>query len=111
MKPGFLQRAAAALLAALALTSHTLAQSDDKPAGKVDDAFIRANARTTTEWPSYGLDYAETRFSRLDRINTSNVKDLGLVWSYDLESTRAVEATPLVVGGIMYVTADRKSTR
>ncbi len=105
MRPGFMQRAAAALLAALALTSHTVALSDDKPAGKVDGAFIRANARTTTEWPSYGLDYAETRFSRLDRINTSNVKDLGLVWSYDLESTRAVEATPLVVDGTMYVTA------
>ena len=30
---------------------------------------------------------------------------MGLVWSYDLESTRGVEATPLVVDGIMYVTA------
>jgi quinohemoprotein ethanol dehydrogenase len=33
------------------------------------------------------------------------VKDLGLVWSYNLESTRGVESTPLVVDGIMYVTA------
>ena len=33
------------------------------------------------------------------------MKELGLVWSYDLESTRGVEATPLVVDGIMYVTA------
>ena len=105
MKYRFPQRAAAALLAVLALTSHTLALSADKPAAKVDGAFIRANALTTNEWPSHGLDYAETRFSRLDRINTSNVKDLGLVWSYNLESTRAVEATPLVVDGIMYVTA------
>jgi quinohemoprotein ethanol dehydrogenase len=32
-------------------------------------------------------------------------KELGLVWSYDLESTRGVEATPLVVDGIMYVSA------
>jgi len=89
MKPTFAQRAAAALLAVLALTAHTLALSADKPAAKVDGAFIRANALTTNEWPSHGLDYAETRFSRLDRINTSNVKDLGLVWSYNLESTRA----------------------
>jgi quinohemoprotein ethanol dehydrogenase len=72
---------------------------------KVNGAFIRANARKTEDWPSYGLDYAETRFSRLNQISTSNVKDLGLVWSYNLESKRGVEATPLVVDGIMYVTA------
>lgn len=73
--------------------------------GKVDGAFIRANTAKTSDWPSYGLDYAETRFSKLDQINAGNVKDLGLAWSYNLESTRGVEATPLVVEGIMYVTA------
>ena len=73
--------------------------------GKVDDAFVRANARTTRDWPSHGLDYAETRFSRLTQVNVDNVKALGLVWAYDLESQRGVEATPLVVDGVMYVTA------
>ena len=72
---------------------------------KVDGTFIRSNAAKTPDWPSYGLDYAETRHSRLDQINTTNVQQLGLVWSYDLESTRGVEATPLVVDGVMYVTA------
>ena len=72
---------------------------------RVDGTFMRANAAKTADWPSYGLDYAETRFSKLDQINTGNVKDLGLAWSYNLESTRGVEATPLVVDGIMYVTA------
>ena len=72
---------------------------------KVDGAFIRANEARTNDWPSHGLDYAETRFSRLNQISTANVKDLGLVWSYNLESTRVVEATPLVVDGIMYVSA------
>jgi quinohemoprotein ethanol dehydrogenase len=73
--------------------------------GKVDGAAIQANARTARDWLSYGLDYAETRFSRLRQINADNVKVLGLAWSYNLESTRGVEATPLVVDGIMYVTA------
>ena len=72
---------------------------------KVDGAAIRANAATGTDWPSYGLDYAETRHSKLAQVTADNVKNLGLVWSYDLESTRGVEATPLVVDGIMYVTA------
>jgi quinohemoprotein ethanol dehydrogenase len=73
--------------------------------GRIDGAAIRANAKATADWPSHGLDYAETRFSRLDQINAGNVKSLGLVWSYNLESTRGVEATPLVVDGIMYVSA------
>ena len=73
--------------------------------GRIDGNAIRANERATADWPSYGLDYAETRFSRLKQIDAGNVKNLGLVWSYNLESTRGVEATPLVVDRIMYVTA------
>ena len=73
--------------------------------GAIDGAAIVANAKTTNDWPSYGLDYAETRFSKLDKINADNVKSLGLQWSYNLGSDRGVEATPLVVDGIMYVTA------
>ncbi|MEO8058834.1 MAG: PQQ-dependent dehydrogenase, methanol/ethanol family [Burkholderiales bacterium] len=73
--------------------------------GKVDGAAISANAKATKDWPSYGLDYAETRFSKLTQVTDANVGKLGLAWTYNLESTRGVEATPLVVDGIMYVTA------
>ncbi|OYU91019.1 MAG: PQQ-dependent dehydrogenase, methanol/ethanol family [Bradyrhizobiaceae bacterium PARB1] len=73
--------------------------------GAIDSTAINANAATSKDWPTYGLDYAETRFSKLDQINASNVKDIGLMWTYSLESTRGVEATPLVVDGIMYVSA------
>jgi len=72
---------------------------------KVDGQFMSKNAASTNDWPSYGLDYAETRFSKLTQITDKNVKDLGLAWSYNLESARGVESTPLVVDGIMYVTA------
>ena len=71
----------------------------------VDGASIKANTATSNDWPTTGLDYAETRFSKLNQINTDNVKNLGLVWSYPLESSRGVEATPVVVDGIMYQTA------
>lgn len=107
--------ASAFALALLGLTAAGSAQSAAPAKGsgehitaaikRVDGAFMRANEAKTPDWPSYGLDYAETRFSKLDQVNTSNVKDMGLVWSYNLESTRGVEATPLVVDGIMYVTA------
>src|SRR5215218_2598177 len=71
----------------------------------VDGASIKANTATSNDWPTIGLDYAETRFSRLNKINAENVKQLGPVWSYPLESSRGVEATPVVVDGIMYQTA------
>ncbi len=109
------QTGAAALLV-LAATASVAVAAGDPPARtstarigaatrQVDGDFIRNNATTTRDWPSYGLDYAETRFSRLGQVNAGNVKELGLVWSYNLESTRGVEATPLVVDGVMYVSA------
>nr|WP_316196037.1 MULTISPECIES: PQQ-dependent dehydrogenase, methanol/ethanol family [unclassified Bradyrhizobium] len=71
----------------------------------VDETMIKANTATSKDWPTIGLDYAETRFSKLDQINADNVKGLGLVWSYSLDSERGVEATPVVVDGIMYQSA------
>ena len=67
--------------------------------------MVRANTATSDDWPTIGLDYAETRFSKLHMINSDNVRGLGLVWSYSLDSSRGVEATPVVVDGIMYQTA------
>lgn len=101
-------------VAVLALAGLPAQGADNRPAtaqkmragaARVDGAAIRANEAATPNWPTYGLDYGETRFSKLDQINAANVKNLGLVWSYNLESTRGVEATPLVVDGVMYVTA------
>jgi quinohemoprotein ethanol dehydrogenase len=71
----------------------------------VDDARIIENAKTGKEWLSNGLDYGANRFSPLDQITTANVGKLGLAWFYPLNSIFGVEATPIVVDGIMYVTA------
>jgi quinohemoprotein ethanol dehydrogenase len=96
------RRWCAPLCAALAAT---LVGSAVAAPANVTGASIQANAKTGKDWPSYGLDYAETRFSRLTQISDANVKTLGLAWTYNLESTRGVESTPLVVDGVMYVTA------
>ena len=102
----------AAVLATVLATSAASAQdAKGSPAHikavttAVDDAAIRNNAATTKDWLNYGLDYAETRFSKLNQITTENVKNLGLMWTFNLESIRGVEATPIVVDGIMYVSA------
>ena len=105
--------AALTIIAAMLTGAASTAQAQSKGSAqhikaatqKVDGKFISDNTKATNDWPSYGLDYAETRFSKLKQVNDSNVKQLGLAWSYNLESTRGVEATPLVVDGVMYVTA------
>jgi quinohemoprotein ethanol dehydrogenase len=110
---GRLVATASGALLAVALTAPVAAAEPAKGSpehirkvtGRIDGAAIRANTKATADWPSHGLDYAETRHSKLAQINAGNVRELGLVWSYNLESTRGVEATPLVVDGIMYVTA------
>jgi len=61
-------------------------------------------ATADVEWTSYGLDVGETRFSPLTQVNTGNVNDLGLAWSFDTGEMRGHEATPLIVNGIIYTT-------
>src|SRR5678815_3248766 len=66
---------------------------------RVDDAMLRNAAKSAAdgEWLSYGLTPGETRFSPLKQIDASNVKRLGLVWSYEVgEGGGDQEATPLV---------------
>lgn len=46
------------------------------------------------EWPLHGLNAGETRYSQLKDINQDNVDQLGVAWTYELDSTRGVETTP-----------------
>jgi quinohemoprotein ethanol dehydrogenase len=101
---------AGALLLGLAAGFQRSSAEDLTPArikeatSAVDTAMIKANTATSQDWPTIGLDYAETRFSKLKQITSDNVRDLGLVWSYSLDSERGIEATPVVIDGIMYQT-------
>jgi len=57
------------------------------------------------QWPMYGRDYANTRFSPLKQITAANAKELNLVYSLQLGSLRSNESTPIVVNGILYVSS------
>ena len=54
------------------------------------------------EWASVGRTYDEQRFSPLGQINDRNVAELGLAWYADISTERGMEASPLVVGGLLY---------
>jgi quinohemoprotein ethanol dehydrogenase len=70
----------------------------------IDDAALRNADARAGEWITHGRNYSETRFSSLSQINAGNVKQMGLAWSFDTETTRGLEATPIVAGGVMYTT-------
>lgn len=70
----------------------------------VDTARI-SNASAGAEWLTYGGTYDEQRHSSLAGVNTETVAQLGVAWTYDLATNRGVEATPIVVDGVMYVTS------
>jgi alcohol dehydrogenase (cytochrome c) len=68
-----------------------------------DDAVLRRAMAESSNWPSYGRDYSNQRYSALSQINTSNVGDLTLAWRYATGISLAFEASPVVIGNIMYV--------
>jgi quinohemoprotein ethanol dehydrogenase len=55
------------------------------------------------EWISPGGDAGKTHHSLLTDIDASNVNRLGLAWEADLGTARGIEATPVVIGGMMYL--------
>jgi lanthanide-dependent methanol dehydrogenase len=55
------------------------------------------------QWTMPAKDYASTRFSGLDQINTNNVANLKLAWTFSTGVLRGHEAAPIVVNNTMYV--------
>ena len=55
------------------------------------------------DWPSFGRDSGAQRFSPLTQITRQNVAALRQAWAFDTGS-RDLQATPLVVRGLMYFT-------
>jgi alcohol dehydrogenase (cytochrome c) len=62
-----------------------------------------AAAQQDAGWPLHGYDLAGARFSPLAAIDTGNVARLVPRWTYHSGVTATFQATPIVVGGIMYV--------
>lgn len=57
------------------------------------------------DWPHYGNDQSNTRYSKLDQINAKNVKDLKPVWVHSMGTLESQESTPIIIGDTMYVTS------
>ena len=56
-------------------------------------------------WTSYNGDYTGRRYSALHQITATNVASLRAAWIFHTPNTERLEVTPVVIRGVMYVTA------
>lgn len=68
------------------------------------DRLVNAS-REPDQWLTYSGSYAGVRYSPLDQINRTNVQRLALQWVFQTGVRGDHETTPLVIDGVMYVTA------
>ncbi|MBD2701733.1 PQQ-binding-like beta-propeller repeat protein [Spirosoma sp. BT702] len=68
----------------------------------------------SSDWPTYGGNNAGNRYSPLTQINTQNVKNLQLAWTYETgDNTKPdqrgndIQCQPIVIKGVLYGTSPR----
>ncbi len=70
---------------------------------------LKNDGKNTDNILTYGMGYAQNRYSALNQINKSNIKKLVPVWSLGLENDFGEQAQPMIYDGVMYV-SDAKWT-
>lgn len=63
-----------------------------------------AAADSVGEWPLYGREYNNQRFSPLKQIDSNNVKHLQRAWRYQTGRKGTFQTSPIVIGRVMYLT-------
>ena len=81
-----------------------LTACSSSPASDITGAPAKSTASDEDkQWTMQNKNYASTRYSGLDQINTSTVKNLKVAWTFSTGVLRGHEGGPLVVGNTMYV--------
>ena len=97
--------AAAALITTAAAPLHAQAPAEGAPMfTPVTWERLVDAADEPHNWLMYNGTLDSQRFSRLDRIDRSNVADLELKWAHHIPQLDRAETTPLVVDGVMFIT-------
>jgi alcohol dehydrogenase (cytochrome c) len=95
------------------LEGQVLGEGIDDVQVRTDDQRVhllrRAGSRfrevtSETSWPTYNGDPGGNRYTALAHINKGNVTRLSMTWMFTLPGAGQLQGTPVVVGGMMYVT-------
>lgn len=112
-KPGVVAIAAVVASMLLGFVSHgasrggTLQRQATAAAGidSVDAVRIARADQEPGNWFTGGRTFSEQRFSPLAQIHQNNVGALGFAWEYDLRTTGPLEASPVVIDGVLYTSS------
>lgn len=74
---------------------------------RTEDLLVQPPA---ANWISYNGDYSGRRYSSLDQINSANVAQLRAEWVFHAQNSNRLETTPVVVDGMMFVTAANEAS-
>ena len=88
----------------VAIVFHSSANDTVRP-GDVNEARVAADAVTGNNWLLNGRTNDSKHFSPLRQITDKNIGGLGLAWFLDIEGGMGVVSEPLVVDGVIYVSA------
>lgn len=81
-------------------------RTDDKRVHLLRRAGTRFREVTSeTNWPTYNGETGGNRYTTLSQINKNNVSKLASKWVFTVPNAGRLQVTPVVVDGMMYVTA------
>ena len=66
---------------------------------------LRQDQATPGDVLTYGMGYANQRYSTLKKIDKGNVNKLVPVWNYSMNNSHGQESQPIIFDGVMYVTS------
>lgn len=97
----------AGIVLALAVSCHSASENAPKTtkAADVTEARLSAEAAEGNNWLLNGRTFDAKHFSPLQQITDKNAGNLGLAWYMEIEGQMGVVAEPLVVDGVIYVSA------
>jgi alcohol dehydrogenase (cytochrome c) len=83
----------------------TCTRSSKVAAGVAAALALGAVAAAQESWPTYHGDFTGRRHSKLTQITPANVNQLTLAWAFQTNLTQQLKASPIVVDGVVYITA------
>ena len=87
-------------------------RTDDKRVHLLRRAGDRFRVVTSeTGWPTYNGETGGNRYTTLTQIDKNNVARLAPRWMFTIPDAGSLQVTPVVVDGIMYVTAVERVLR
>ena len=74
-------------------------------AGASTGTAVASRNSKDVEWTQHGGDPNEQRYSKLNQVTADNVGQLGLAWYADIPERGGYQSTPLMIDGVLYLTA------